>query len=94
MTKNTSDKYAKAIMMELAAIHALVEQVQAYDIAQMAAHQQKSRQEVSNVLKVAHANRVKELYRDMLDFSQRKEEFSELFTSERVKHEPVNPIGQ
>ena len=74
MTKKTPEKFAKAIMIELASIHALVEQVQAYEIAQMAQRQGKSRQDVSDTLTAARAKRVTELDAKMLKFSEMKED--------------------
>ena len=74
MTKKTPEKFAKAIMMELASIHALIEQVQAYEIAQMARDQGKSRQEISDTLTAERGKRLKELYANMLEFSEMGED--------------------
>jgi len=48
--------------------------VQAYEIAQMAQRQGKSRQDVSDTLTAARAKLVTELYEKMLKFSEMKED--------------------
>ena len=66
MTKNTPVKFASCVLFELANIHALLEQVQAYEIAQMAKAQGKTRQEVSDVLIKVRERRHEQIYRALL----------------------------